>query len=271
VHGGADDAADVIGVDHGYSLFLSGVPPQARWRESIVRISPWPEMNAPCWENAEQARKPVAPGRLAPSERRELPRLLSDRESPTGREQQRRSPPAPSVREHVANVRVRSKALLPLQAARRDRSAHVGEQARKLLADRTGGLLPATTRGVLALYRPLLEPYRLTHPQYVAMLALDDGEAHSVSALAEQLLLTVGTMSPLLQRLAALGYISRPRDRSDERRLAVTLTETGRDLIPELRLISGQIQEHIGLTDRDREHLHRFIDSVRHDTTPTVH
>jgi DNA-binding MarR family transcriptional regulator len=168
----------------------------------------------------------------------------------------------------MAAVRVRSTAGRPLRAARRNRGGHVGERARKLLADRTGGLLPATTRGVLALYRPLLEPYRLTHPQYVVMLALDDGEAHSVSALAEQSLLTVGTMSPLLQRLAALGYISRPRDRSDERRLAVTLTEAGRALTPELRLISRQIQERVGLNDRDIGRLRDFIDSVRHHTPP---
>jgi DNA-binding MarR family transcriptional regulator len=89
-----------------------------------------------------------------------------------------------------------------------------------------------------------------------------------VSALAEQSLLTVGTMSPLLQRLAALGYISRPRDRSDERRLAVTLTEAGRALTPELRLISRQIQERVGLNDRDIGRLRDFIDSVRHHTPP---
>lgn len=34
--------------------------------------------------------------------------------------------------------------------------------------------LAITNRAVLAIYRPLLEPLQLTHPQYLVMLALWD-------------------------------------------------------------------------------------------------
>ena len=41
------------------------------------------------------------------------------------------------------------------------------------LLDRDMGLLlAAASRAVISLYRPLLKPYHLTHPQYLVMLAL---------------------------------------------------------------------------------------------------
>lgn len=90
--------------------------------------------------------------------------------------------------------------------------------------------LSIAARGVVAVYRPLLEPMGLTHPQYLVMLALWQRSPLSGRELCGLLHLDPGTLSPLLKRLEAAGYLVRERDRADERALAVTLTGAGRAL-----------------------------------------
>jgi DNA-binding MarR family transcriptional regulator len=124
---------------------------------------------------------------------------------------------------------------------------------------KAGVLLPAAARAVIAMYRPLLEPMHLTHPQFLVLLALEDGDTHTVGEIGRRLALTAPTMTPILKRLDALGYISRPRDPADERRLAVTLTSTGRALIPRLRDIRQRVNDRLGLTDEQRTQLQDFI------------
>lgn len=84
--------------------------------------------------------------------------------------------------------------------------------------------LAVAARTVIALYRPLLEPMGLTHPQYLVMLALWERAPRSGRELASALQLDPGTLTPLLKRLESAGYLVRHRDPSDERSLAITLT-----------------------------------------------
>src|SRR5918911_1933884 len=90
--------------------------------------------------------------------------------------------------------------------------------------------LSVASRSVIAIYRPLLEPMGLTHPQYLVMLALWERSPRSLSDLASVLSLDPGTLSPLLKRLEVAGLVSRARVRGNERTLAVGLTERGRAL-----------------------------------------
>ena len=88
--------------------------------------------------------------------------------------------------------------------------------------------LAVASRTVIGLYRPLLEPMGLTHPQYLVMLALWEDSPLRVSELAERLSLEPATLSPLLKRLESSGMVVRGRDPRDERALAVSLTREGR-------------------------------------------
>jgi MarR family transcriptional regulator, organic hydroperoxide resistance regulator len=87
--------------------------------------------------------------------------------------------------------------------------------------------LAVAARNVVAVYRPLLEPMGLTHPQYLVMLALRQHQPLSVRELSRLLQLDPGTLSPLLKRLETSGLVVRGRDKNDERTLAVTLTDKG--------------------------------------------
>ena len=88
--------------------------------------------------------------------------------------------------------------------------------------------LSLASRSVIAAYRPVLEPLGLTHPQYLVMLTLWEHEPLSIKELSNMLHLDPGTLSPLVKRIEALGYIQRTRSTIDERTLQIVLTDAGR-------------------------------------------
>ena len=78
-------------------------------------------------------------------------------------------------------------------------------------------------------YKPILEPLGLTYPQYLALLVLWEQDGLTVKEIGQRLYLDSGTLTPVLKRLQASGYVQRSRDMSDERQVRVTLTQRGRE------------------------------------------
>lgn len=85
-------------------------------------------------------------------------------------------------------------------------------------------------RNVVAIYRPILAPLGLTHPQYLVMLALWERAPRALNELAHELALEPASASPLVKRLESEGLVQRTRSAEDERRLEIGLTEKGRAL-----------------------------------------
>jgi len=79
-------------------------------------------------------------------------------------------------------------------------------------------------------YKPQLEALGLTYPQYLVMLVLWERDGLTVSEIGERLYLDSGTLTPLLKRLEAAGYLNRLRDVNDERRVHIQLSAAGRRL-----------------------------------------
>jgi len=79
-------------------------------------------------------------------------------------------------------------------------------------------------------YRPILEKLGLTYTQWIAIVALWEEDSQTVSALGEKLFLESNTLTPILKKLEAMGYVKRKRDPADERVVRVSLTEAGRKL-----------------------------------------
>jgi DNA-binding MarR family transcriptional regulator len=122
--------------------------------------------------------------------------------------------------------------------------------------------LAIASRSVIALYRPLLEPMGLTHPQYLVMLALWEHEPLRVNELSKLLQLDPGTLSPLLKRLEALGYLRRDKDPRDDRALAVVLTEKGRALRDDALAIPPAVVERLGMPLEELLEMHRRLTEV---------
>ena len=120
--------------------------------------------------------------------------------------------------------------------------------------------LYSTSLAMTRVYKPLLDELGLTYPQYLAMLVLWERDGLMVSELGERLYLDSGTLTPLLKRLEASGFITRSRAVEDERRVHITVSAAGRKLktraakipdcilsasqcsIPELVLLTQQVQ-----------------------------
>jgi MarR family transcriptional regulator, organic hydroperoxide resistance regulator len=79
-------------------------------------------------------------------------------------------------------------------------------------------------------YKPILEELGLTYTQYITIVALWENDNQTVSGLGEKLFLESNTLTPILKKLEAMGYLHRRRDPSDERQVLVSLTDTGRRL-----------------------------------------
>ncbi|MFC9660537.1 MarR family winged helix-turn-helix transcriptional regulator [Nocardia sp. NPDC055165] len=122
--------------------------------------------------------------------------------------------------------------------------------------------LAVANRSVLAVYRPLLEPLGLTHPQYLVMLALWGEAPMSVKAVAEAIQLDSATLSPLLKRLESAGLITRRRDPHDERTLHIDLTEAGRDLREQAEQIPPAVVARLGVSLADLEELRDVLGRV---------
>ncbi|GAA4964068.1 MarR family winged helix-turn-helix transcriptional regulator [Actinoplanes utahensis] len=122
--------------------------------------------------------------------------------------------------------------------------------------------MSVAARSVVAIYRPLLEPMGLTHPQYLVMLALWQHAPLSVRRLSELLQLDPGTLSPLLKRLEAIGYLVRERDKADERSLAITLTDRGRALRAEAERIPPAVVARLGMPIEELRRVHEALTRV---------
>ncbi|BBY16128.1 MarR family winged helix-turn-helix transcriptional regulator [Mycolicibacterium litorale] len=129
--------------------------------------------------------------------------------------------------------------------------------------------LAVANRAVLSVYRPLLEPLGLTHPQYLVMLALWDHRKTSmadaplsVKQIAKALQLDSATLSPMLKRLETLGLITRTRSTVDERSMNVELTDAGIALRDRALAIPPAVVARLGGDLSELEELHRSLTRI---------
>lgn len=122
--------------------------------------------------------------------------------------------------------------------------------------------LAVASRSVNAIYRPLLEPLGLTHPQYLVMLALWQQSPRSVRELGDELELDPATLSPLLKRLETLGYVSRRRSADDERVLEITATDAGIALRAQAETIPPRVIERLGMSIDELDGLRASLQRV---------
>jgi MarR family transcriptional regulator, organic hydroperoxide resistance regulator len=122
--------------------------------------------------------------------------------------------------------------------------------------------LSVASRTVIGMYRPLLEPLGLTHPQYLVMLALWERSPRSVRDLCDALHAEPATLSPMLKRLESIGYVTRARNRADERELSVELTGAGAELRREALKIPYRVVETLGMEVAELQEVHAALTRV---------
>lgn len=76
-------------------------------------------------------------------------------------------------------------------------------------------------------YQPLLKALDLTYLQYIVMMVLWEHKEINVKTLGQKTHLDSGTLTPMLKRMEAKGYVLRTRSAEDERVRVITLTDEG--------------------------------------------
>ena len=105
----------------------------------------------------------------------------------------------------------------------------------------------AASHAINRTYAPLLKPLGLTYPQYITLSFLWHQDGLTVGDLSNSLQMETSTLTPLLKRLEKLGHVQRKRGVSDERKVFVHLTESGRDLQKNAPEITACVIESTGM------------------------
>lgn len=102
--------------------------------------------------------------------------------------------------------------------------------------------LYALSRLITREYQPYFDKIGITYPQYLVFLVLWEQESGlTVNEISKKLILNTNTVTPLLKHMEQLGFITRKRSQSDERKVLVALTETGK----QLRIKAAKIPQNL--------------------------
>jgi len=115
---------------------------------------------------------------------------------------------------------------------------------------------------VVRKYAPFLDELELTYTQYIAMMIMWEKKQLNVKEMGKYLYLDSGTLTPLLKKLEAKGYITRERSKEDERNLIVTITDAGEALKEKAVEIPSQIGACVPLTQEEARELYKLLHKI---------
>lgn len=122
--------------------------------------------------------------------------------------------------------------------------------------------LYAASKEIIRRYKPFLDPLDLTYTQYITLMVLWEKQCVSVKELGECLYLDSGTLTPVLKKLEAKGYIARKRSREDERIVFITITDAGMELKQRAAGIPMQLGACVRLAPEEAIKLHCLLHKV---------
>ena len=119
--------------------------------------------------------------------------------------------------------------------------------------------LYACSKEVVKRYKPFLDELDLTYTQYITMMVMWEKKSINVKELGECLYLDSGTLTPLLKKLEAKGYIRRERSKSDERNLIVSITEKGEKLREDAVEVPQKMTACVSLDNEEALTLYKLL------------
>ena len=125
--------------------------------------------------------------------------------------------------------------------------------------------LYAAARKITAAYTPILKPLEMTYTQYIVMMVMWEEKELNVKELGDKLFLDSGTLTPVLKKLEAKGYVTRERSKIDERTLIVTLTESGKELREKAVDIPVGMRGCLKLSDEEMVQLRTMLNKILSD------
>lgn len=128
----------------------------------------------------------------------------------------------------------------------------------------------SATQAFNRIYKAVLDPLGLTYPQYLVMLVLWEGDDVTVGEIGTWLGLDSGTLTPLLKRMEAAGFVRRQRNPQDEREVRITVTVLGRDLRAKVADARAKVACATQLNDTQLDELRDALLKLRTDLLTAV-
>ena len=123
------------------------------------------------------------------------------------------------------------------------------------LSDNVCFALYSATNSLIRAFRPLLERYDLTYPQYIVMHSLWQQNQVSLKMLAQDTRLDSSTLTPIVKRLEAKGLLTRQIATDDERKKVISLTEKGWQLQQDANQLTANLMANSAVSADSLERL----------------
>lgn len=105
---------------------------------------------------------------------------------------------------------------------------------------------------LMSKFRPLLKAHGLTEQQWRVLRTLNDREFLEPREIGEICCISSPSMAGMLARMEELGLVDRERFENDQRRVRVSLTAKGRDIVTKVAPLNEMsyraIEEELGAT-----------------------
>ena len=111
-------------------------------------------------------------------------------------------------------------------------------------------------------YSEPLSRMDLSYTQYVIMMYMWEKEEATAKQLSDSLLLDQSTLTPLLKKLEAKGYIKRCKSCEDGRSAVITLTETGYNLKDDALSVPETMKCCIDISEDEAMQLYRIMNKI---------
>ena len=104
-----------------------------------------------------------------------------------------------------------------------------------------------------------LKDINLSYTQYIVMMVLWEKHEISLKDLGKLLYLDSGTLTPVLKNLESKGYVSRSRDKNDERVLMLTLSDAGKRLKTKALQVPSSMRQCVCLEQEEIDTLYKLL------------
>lgn len=112
-------------------------------------------------------------------------------------------------------------------------------------------------------YKPLLDTMGITYPQYLVLNLLWAEDAQTVGSIARELMLELSTITPVLKRLEASGFVTRLRNPENEREVITSLTSKGQDLRFNAGCIASELLHKSNLSVKQISEINKAVRVLR--------
>ena len=132
------------------------------------------------------------------------------------------------------------------------------------LPDHLGYWLRKLSNAVSGSFAERLAVHDVSVPQWVVLRVLFDGDSLPLKEIVSRVEVDQGSLSRMVDRLIARGWVRRDADATDRRTVAISLTKEGRLLVPKLAAEADANEKAFfsGLSQREHTKFLRTIQTL---------